>query len=108
MQMKTSFNMLFLLTRFLFNVRDGTQRLCSEHAIRLSRVKAIFISRISPHTLGGLPGTLINSYSLGMLLSIYDMGVHELTLYGPEGLGEYITSLQLFIFRLDSLLFTYC
>lgn len=87
--------------RFLFNVRDGTQRLCSEHAIRLSRVKAIFISRLSPHTLGGLPGIIICSWfhSLGMLLSIYDMGLHELTIYGPEGLGEYISTLQLFIFR---------
>lgn len=37
-----------------------------------------------------------------MLLSIYDMGVRELTIYGPEGLGEYIASLQLFIFRFPS------
>ena len=49
-----------VIVRYLFNVRDGTQRVCSEHAIRLSRMKAIFISRISPHTLGGLPGNSIN------------------------------------------------
>ena len=49
-----------VIVRYLFNVRDGTQRVCSEHAIRLSRMKAIFISRISPHTLGGLPGNVID------------------------------------------------
>ena len=45
-----------VITRCLFNVRDGTQRVCSEHSIRLSKLKTIFISRLAPDTLGGLPG----------------------------------------------------
>ena len=57
MQMKISKVYNYGVTcRYLFNVRDGCQRVCSEHAIRLSRIKCIFISRISPQTLGGLPG----------------------------------------------------
>lgn len=34
-----------------------------------------------------------------MLLSVYDMGLREITIYGPEGLAEFISTLQLFIFR---------
>ena len=45
-----------VIARCLFNVRDGTQRVCSEHSIRLSKLKTIFISRLAPDTLGGLPG----------------------------------------------------
>lgn len=57
MQMKISkVSNIGMTCRYLFNVRDGCQRVCSEHAIRLSRIKCIFISRISPQTLGGLPG----------------------------------------------------
>ena len=37
-----------------------------------------------------------------MLLSVYDMGLRQVTIYGPEGLGKYIASLQLFIFRYNS------
>ncbi|OAO14112.1 zinc phosphodiesterase ELAC protein 2 [Blastocystis sp. ATCC 50177/Nand II] len=76
----------------LFNVRDGCQRLCSEHSIRLSKLTTLFISRISPETLGGLPG---------MLLSIYDMGVRKLKIFGPEGLCDYFITIQLFIYRPD-------
>ncbi|KNB44284.1 zinc phosphodiesterase elac protein [Blastocystis sp. subtype 4] len=47
---------------------------------------------MSPETLGGLPG---------MLLTIYDMGLRELKIYGPEGLSVYMDTLQLFINRPD-------
>ena len=30
------------------------------------------------------------------------MGLRQVTIYGPEGLGKYIASLQLFIFRYNS------
>ena len=36
-----------------------------------------------------------------MLLSIYEMGVRKLTIYGPEGLALYVETLQLFIYRYD-------
>ena len=50
--------------RILFNVRDGTQRLCAEHSLRLSRLKVVFISRLSVDTLGGLPGMVMRVYIL--------------------------------------------
>lgn len=44
--------------RYLVNARDGTQRLCNEFSLRLSKLKGIFITRMSPETLGGLPGLI--------------------------------------------------
>ena len=44
----------------------------------------------------------MQSYSLfivGMLLSIYDMGVRQLVIYGPEGLCDYFITMQLFLCR---------
>ena len=49
------------ICRYLFNARDGTQRLCNEYSLRLSKLKAIFITRMSPETLGGLPGSFSRS-----------------------------------------------
>ncbi|CAN0399139.1 unnamed protein product, partial [Hapterophycus canaliculatus] len=42
--------------RFLFNVGEGTQRLCTEHRIRLSKAEHAFFTNLSTDTLGGLPG----------------------------------------------------
>ena len=42
-----------------------------------------------------------------MFLTIYDMGVRNLTIYGPEGLAEYMKTLQLFIFRSLSFWYLY-
>jgi hypothetical protein len=43
--------------RYLINVGEGTQRLCSEHRVRLHKVRHIFLTRLSNDTLGGLGGT---------------------------------------------------
>ena len=40
----------------LFDVGEGTQRLCVEHKVRLSKLTKIFITRIMPNTLFGIPG----------------------------------------------------
>lgn len=43
--------------RFLFNVGEGTQRLCMEHRIRLSsKAEHAFFTKLSSDTLGGVPG----------------------------------------------------
>lgn len=38
----------------------------------------------------------------GMLLTIYDMGVRQLAIYGPEGLALYMNMLRLFVNRYAS------
>lgn len=42
--------------RFLFNIGEGTQRLCMEHKIRLAKAEHAFFTRLSTDTLGGVPG----------------------------------------------------
>lgn len=42
--------------RIIFDVGEGSQRLCVEHGIRLGKVNGIFISRCHLDTIGGLPG----------------------------------------------------
>ena len=40
----------------LFDVGEGTQRLCVEHRMRLSKLSKIFLTRVNPNTIGGIPG----------------------------------------------------
>ncbi|CAM9801820.1 unnamed protein product [Discosporangium mesarthrocarpum] len=42
--------------RYLFNVGEGTQRLCMEHKIRLTKTENVFLTHICADTVGGLPG----------------------------------------------------
>ena len=54
--------------RYLFNVPEGTQRLCSEMKIRLSKLSHVYLTDVSPFSVGGLPGlilTLSDSNCLG-------------------------------------------
>lgn len=43
-------------SRFMFNVGEGTQRLCMEHGMRLSKTEHVFFTGLSSDTLGGVPG----------------------------------------------------
>lgn len=45
-----------LLSRYLFNCGDGTQRLCMENKVKLSKLSGIFFSSLSPKKIGGFPG----------------------------------------------------
>lgn len=46
--------------RYIFDIGEGTQRLCVEHKTRLGKVHGLFITRLNHEVLGGLPGwTLI-------------------------------------------------
>ncbi len=42
--------------RFLFNCGEGIQRLCVEHKVRLSKIRAVMFSDFSPQNVFGLPG----------------------------------------------------
>jgi len=44
--------------RFLFNCGEGIQRLCVEHKVRLSKIRALLFTDFSPQNCFGLPGTL--------------------------------------------------
>jgi ribonuclease Z len=42
--------------RFIFDVGDGTQRMCMEHHIRLGKLRHVFLTELRTQTVGGLPG----------------------------------------------------
>lgn len=42
--------------RILFDVGEGTQRLCVEHGIKLAKMNDVFLTRFSTECVGGLPG----------------------------------------------------
>lgn len=44
--------------RYLFNCREGTQRLCVQEKARLAKTSNVFLSRLSWDCLGGLPGNV--------------------------------------------------
>jgi ribonuclease Z len=76
--------------KFLFNVGEGSQRFCTEHKIRLSKLKHIFLSHLNTDTVGGLPG---------MILTLADVGVKNIAISGPMNLASYIYSLRHFVRR---------
>jgi ribonuclease Z len=73
--------------RCLFNCPEGAQRFCAEHGVRLGRATDVFLTHLSPRTLGGLPG---------MLMTLGDAGVAALALRGPPGLSAVIAQAQTF------------
>lgn len=75
---------------FLFNVGDGTQRMCMEHHVRLGKLKHVFLTELRAHTVGGLPG---------MVLTVSDTGKDALHVYGPPGTQRYLTATRHFLYR---------
>lgn len=42
--------------RYLFNCGEGTQRLCTEHKVKLGKLDSVFVTRLNWEQLGGIPG----------------------------------------------------
>ncbi|KAJ1992470.1 hypothetical protein GGI25_000141 [Coemansia spiralis] len=76
--------------RYLFNCGEGLQRLSFENKVRVSKLSAIFVSRVNWETMGGLPG---------MLLTMSDSGVQGLTLNGGHNLTHALAATRHFIAR---------
>eukprot|EP01064_Diplonema_japonicum_P006868 TRINITY_DN14695_c0_g1_i1.p1 TRINITY_DN14695_c0_g1~~TRINITY_DN14695_c0_g1_i1.p1 ORF type:complete len:722 (+),score=113.56 TRINITY_DN14695_c0_g1_i1:41-2167(+) len=45
--------------RFLFNVPEGTQRYCTEAKTKMMKVQGLFLTRVHPEEMLGLPGMLL-------------------------------------------------
>ncbi|KAL4146207.1 hypothetical protein PRNP1_012077 [Phytophthora ramorum] len=76
--------------RFLFNVGDGTQRLCMEHHVRLAKLEQVFLTELRSHAVGGLPG---------MVLTVSDTGKPGLHVHGPPGTKKYLKATRHFLYR---------
>ncbi|KAJ2831212.1 hypothetical protein GGI24_001649 [Coemansia furcata] len=76
--------------RYLFNCGEGTQRLGFENKMRMSKISAIFLTRVDWETMGGLPG---------MLLTLADGGMGDLTICGGHNLTHALAATRHFIMR---------
>ncbi|KAL9642236.1 hypothetical protein ABK040_007236 [Willaertia magna] len=88
--------------KYLFNVSENLNRFSSEHKIKIySGLEHIFISRISPSYLGGLPGTILGvseqqSPANNSGQNNFDQNL-KVNLHGPPNLWHYLTTLRSFI-----------
>jgi ribonuclease Z len=91
LQSRPSFLMTFEQNRYLFNVPEGFQRFCFSHGVKLQRISSIFLSKLQPGELAGLPG---------ILFTLADKSKNSKTvLVGALGLSRYLASLHSVIKR---------
>lgn len=65
--------------RYLFNCGEGTQRLATEHKVKLSKLEHLFFTHNKWSNLGGLPG---------LALTVQDIGVPEFFVHGPANMEQ--------------------
>ncbi|GAA5814487.1 hypothetical protein MFLAVUS_007984 [Mucor flavus] len=76
--------------RYLFNCREGTQRLCVQEKARLAKTSNVFLSRLNWDCIGGLTG---------MLLTLTDAGIKNIGLHGGKNLTHFIAATRHFVYR---------
>ncbi|KAJ1647416.1 hypothetical protein LPJ64_001192 [Coemansia asiatica] len=86
----TSVLVHFPTGRYLFNCAEGTQRLSFENKVRVSKLSAVFLTRVDWSSMGGLPG---------MLLTLADSGSRNLTISGGHNLTHALAATRHFILR---------
>ncbi|KAI8883211.1 hypothetical protein K501DRAFT_219648 [Backusella circina FSU 941] len=81
--------------RYMFNCREGTQRLCVQEKVRLGKLSNIFLTRLSWDCIGGLPG---------MLLTLSDAGIRDISLHGGKNLSHFMAATRQFVYRTSTTL----
>ena len=76
--------------KILFNCGEGLQRLSIEHKLKLAKLEMIFISKLDWRHIGGLPG---------LLLTVSDVGVRQITVVGPKGTSIFFSMMVPFFQR---------
>jgi ribonuclease Z len=76
--------------RFLFDSGEGIQRLCVEHRARISKLEGVYLTRLCPETIAGLPG---------LCLTAADAGKLQLSIVGPAGVNLFWNSTAHFMRR---------
>nr|XP_054763140.1 zinc phosphodiesterase ELAC protein 2-like [Lytechinus pictus] len=75
-------------SRYLFNCGEGTQRLLMECGTRnLSKLEHIFLTRMTWENVGG---------AIGMTITLKNIGIPRVTMYGPPNMEEFKKALQIF------------
>ena len=82
---------IFLFTdtnRYLFNCPESIQTVCTEHSVKLAKLKNVFITQTSWETTGGLPG---------LAMTLRDRGINRISLYGPQNLLQFQEASMVFL-----------
>lgn len=77
---------LYLFTdtqRYLFNCCENTTKFCTEHKLRLPKVKNLFVTQLCWEKLGGY---------CGFLMTQRDTGVNGTVLHGPPSTEEFVAT----------------
>jgi len=84
--------------RVLFDCGDGTQRLCTEHGVRVSKLSRIFLTTLVPRATGGLGGMLLTRADV-----VAGAGQQSTTaVLGPPGTCGLVKSFRFFYSRPDA------
>ena len=84
--------------RVLFDCGDGTQRLCTEHGVRVSKLSRIFLTTLAPRATGGLGGMLLTRADI-----VAGAGQQSATaVLGPPGTCGLVKSFRFFYSRPDA------
>ncbi|KAJ2080372.1 hypothetical protein H4R24_003113 [Coemansia sp. RSA 988] len=86
----TSILVNFTSGRYLFNCGEGAQRLSFENRARMSKLTAVFLTRVDWDCMGGLPG---------MLLTLADTGARNMTICGGHNLVHALAATRHFVLR---------
>uniref|UniRef100_A0A7S2RSI5 ribonuclease Z n=1 Tax=Mucochytrium quahogii TaxID=96639 RepID=A0A7S2RSI5_9STRA len=76
--------------RYLFNVGEGTQRLCAQYRIKSAKISSVLLTRLDSQHCGGLGG---------FQFSLADAGSPNLSVRGPEGVCDVMSANSAFIYR---------
>ncbi|KAG1436309.1 hypothetical protein G6F56_013612 [Rhizopus delemar] len=76
--------------RYIFNVREGTQRLCVQEKVKLAKANQIFLTQTNWDCLGGLTG---------LLLTLTDAGLKKIHLHGGKNLTHFVAATRRFAYR---------
>jgi ribonuclease Z len=90
--------------RYLFNSGEGTMRFCTEHKVRLSKIEQIFLTELTPESIGGLAGLLLTMADIHNSDPSLSNHLTHIDLFGPPNLLFYISALRWFIKRRELLL----
>jgi len=77
---------LYLFTdtqRYLFNCCENTTKFCTEHKLRLPKVKNVFVTQLCWEKIGGY---------CGFLMTQRDTGVNGTVLHGPPSTEEFVAT----------------
>jgi len=77
---------LFLFTdtqRYLFNCSENTTRFCTEHKLRIAKMKNVFVTELCWEKMGGY---------CGLAMTQKDIGVTGISLHGPTNTDQFVAA----------------